>query len=58
MVDSNTSFFNTTVSEDIDVTICYDGVLLVDGKIVCNIRDVITQITDKLLDEIDALNDR
>ena len=55
MIDKNTSFFKTIVGGDIDVTICYDGVLLVDGKEVINIFDIVRQINDKLLDEIDNM---
>lgn len=56
MIDRETSFVEKTISGDIDVTICYDGILLVDGREVCNIFDITRQITNQLLDEIDDLN--
>ena len=56
MIDRETSFFEKTVSEDIDVAICYDGILLVDGKEVVNIFDIARQINDKLLDTIDNMH--
>jgi hypothetical protein len=49
------SYLNTTVNGDIDVVISYDGVLIVDGREVCNIFDIIKQINDRLLDEVDEL---
>ncbi len=55
MDDRETSFFKQTVSGDIDVAICYDGVLIVDGEQVVNIFDVVRQINDKLLDAVDSL---
>lgn len=53
--DRETSFFETTVSGDIAVDICYNGMLIVDGKEVCNIFDIIKQLNDKLLDVVDSL---
>lgn len=55
MSDRDTAFLEKTVSGNIDVAICYDGVLVVDGVEVCNIFDVIKQLNDKLLDAIDSL---
>lgn len=57
MVDRNVSFFKKTVSGDIDVSICYDGVLIVDGVEVCNIMDFPKSINGKLLDLIDGFHD-
>jgi hypothetical protein len=56
MIDRLTGFLEQTVSGDIDVSICYDGVLLVDGTEVCNIFEVVKKINDALLDKIDNLN--
>ena len=56
MIDRNTTFLDKTVSGDIDISICYDGVLVVDGRVICNIFDTVRQINNKLLDEIDKLN--
>jgi hypothetical protein len=58
MIDGETSFYSTTVSGDIDVVVCYDGVVMVDGKEIFNIFDITTAINDKLLKEIHNLNYR
>lgn len=58
MIDRNTSFLETTVSGNIDVSICFDGVLLVDGHEVCNIFDMTKNINEAILDKIDELNSR
>lgn len=56
MIDRETSFFESVVSENICVDICYDGLLLVDGREVCNIFDVVRNMNNRVLDEIDELN--
>jgi len=56
MIDRETSFFETIVSHDIEVAICYNGLLLVDGREVCNIFDIVRDVNNRLLDEVDDLN--
>jgi len=56
MIDRETTHFSKVVSGNIEVDICYGGLLLVDGREVCNIFDVVRQINNRLLDEIDELN--
>lgn len=56
MIDRDTAFFESIISDDITVGICYDGMLLVDGRKVCNIFVIGRQIHDRLLDVIDDLN--
>lgn len=56
MIDRLTGFFETTVSGDIDVTISYDGLLLVDGREVTNIFDQVRKLNERLLDEVDTQN--
>lgn len=51
--DRNTGFFETVVSGNIDVAICYDGTLIVDGREVTNIFDIVKQTNEKLLDVLD-----
>lgn len=49
------TYINETVSGDIDVAICYDGSLIVDGNEVCNVFDVIKRMNSRILEEMDAL---
>lgn len=56
LIDRLTGFFETTVSGDIDVTISYDGLLLVDGREVTNIFDQVRKLNERLLDEVDTQN--
>lgn len=55
MPDRDDAFFEKTVSGDIDVSICHDGMLYVDGREVVNIFDIIKKLNEKLLDAIDCL---
>jgi hypothetical protein len=48
MIDGNTAIFTKFVCGDIDVTMCYDGVGIVNGEIVFNIFDSARTINENL----------
>lgn len=56
MIDRYTSFYKRIISGDIDVTVCHDDIVLVDGQEVFNVFDMTKSINERLLREIDTLN--